>query len=226
MTNNNISFELFTNSNKSTYEPFTSTMNYNDNKPRCGYGIPWTTKEYQNQHCNGSMNIMPSGDIKISGFVNDKSVNKVMFWAASPPTYGTSFSGSGLPYPNPLVAFDRTPNRGSVNVIEGSFSFTIKYPNAYYIGLGSLYIPPHVNIKLCNSKNSENDTKITLQIDEGIPYRTLTYQAPPTEKPRISPLFYSEPWHGARTQEAILRSAGYPETNTTPKNHWGLKPPK
>ena len=224
-----MSNELFTNCNKSTYETFTGSMNNNLDvtKPRCGHGLPWNKKDYQNEFCQGTMNVMPSGDITVSGIVNNINVNKIMFWAAAPPTYGTSFSGSGLPYPDPLVAFDRTPNRGSVAVTNGRFSFTIKYPNAYYIGLGTLYVPPHVNVKLCQAgipENSEANKKVTIQVDEGIPFRTLTYPAPPSEKPRVSPLFYCEPWHGARTQEAILRSASYPDVNKTPANFWGMKP--
>jgi len=220
---------LMKNQNTSTYESFVSSVNINLDvtKPRCGNGLPWNKKEYTTEMCSGNMSLMPNGDIKVSGVVNNINVNKVLFWAAAPPTYGTSFSGSGLPYPDPLVAFDRTPNRGSVPVNGGQFSFTIKYPNAYYIGLGTLYVPPHVNIKLCQSgipESSEQNKKFTIQVDDGIPFRTLTYPAPPSEKPRVSPLFYCEPWHGARTQEAILRSAGYPEVNKTPANFWGLKP--
>ena len=28
----------------------------------------------------------------------------IMFWASAPPTYSTSYSGSGLPYPNPEIS--------------------------------------------------------------------------------------------------------------------------
>jgi hypothetical protein len=216
---------------KNSFETFiSSNSNHMDlTKPRCNNGLPWNNKSFTNSLCQGNMNIMPNGDIKISGVVNDMNVNKIMFWASAPPTYGTSFSGSGMPYPDPLTAFDRTPNRGSVNVVNREFSFTVKYPNAYYIGLGTLYVPPHVNIKFCQvgiPENSEFNKKVSIQVDEGIPYRTLTYPAPPSKKPRVSPLFYCEPWHGARTQEEILRGAGYPEVNKTPDNFWGTKPPR
>lgn len=213
------------------FESFISSVksNLDITKPRCNNVLPWDNKNFNNELCQGNMKLMPNGDITISGNVNDININKILFWAAAPPTYGTSFSGSGLPYPDPLVAFDRTPNRGSIPVNNGVFSFNIKYPNAYYIGLGTLYVPPHVNIKFCNNgipETSPSNKKISIQVDEGIPFRTLTYPAPPSKKPRISPLFYCEPWHGVRTQEEILRSAGYPETNKTPDNFWGLKPPK
>ena len=195
---------------------------------RCGAGLPWSRKDWQDATCAGEM-VNDNGDVIVRGNVTLPNIEKVMFWAAAPPTYGTSFSGSGHPYPNPIVAFDRTPNRGVAKVENGRFEFRMKYPNSYYVGLGSLYIPPHVNLKLCLAGKPENDTAnktTTVVIDEGIPFRTLTYPAPPSEKPRVSPMFYCEPWHGARTQEQILRSAGYPATNKTPKNFWGMKPPR
>ena len=105
----------------------------------------------------------------------------------------------------------------------------MKHPNSYYVGLGSLHIPPHVNLKLSLGGKPENDPNnktATVVIDDGIPFRTLTYPAPPSKKPRTSPMFYCEPWHGARTQESILRSAGYPATNKMPDNFWGMKPPR
>ena len=196
-------------------------------KPRCGAGLPWNTKDFASDGCNGLLTNTANGDIMVSGTVTDSSVKQVMFWAASPPTHGTSFSGSGLPYPNPVVAFDRTPNKGMVAVQAGRFEFRIKYPNAYYIGLGSLYIPPHVNLKMLRDGVDPSEVKpINVIIDEGIPFRTLTYPAPPSKKPRINAMFYCEPVKCARSQEAILRASGYPEVNKMPDNFWGMKPPR
>jgi hypothetical protein len=201
----------------------------NDNtQDRCGSGLPWNRKDWKDETCAGEF-INDNGDIIVRGQVNNLDVEKIMYWAAAPPTYGTSFSGSGHPYPNPIVAFDRTPNRGVAKIQNGSFEFRMKYPNSYYVGLGSLYIPPHVNFKLCLNGKDENDPgnkTSTIVIDDGIPFRTLTYPAPPSKKPRVSPMFYCEPWHGARTQEQILRQSGYPSTNKTPDNFWGTKPPR
>ena len=199
-------------------------------QPRCNNGLPWDLKTFQNVFCDGEMhNDKLSGDIIIRGQVKEQNVDRVLFWAAAPPTYGTSYYGSGLPYPDALVAYDRTPNRGSVNVVNGQFELRIKYPNAYYTGLGTLYIPPHVNMKLCLAGKSNNDLqnkKVTVFVDDGIPFRTLTYPAPPSKKPRNSPMFYCEPTHGVRTQEKILRDSAYPSKNITPDNFWGKKPPR
>ena len=174
--------------------------------------------------CQGAITYQGgNGDLIINGKMKNGAVNgNLYFWAAAPPTTGISFSGSGMPYPNPLVAYDRTPNKGVVQVMNGEFTINLKYPNAYYIGLGSLYIPPHVNFKMCSPGN--DDQYFSVQIDDGIPFRMLTYPAPPSNKPRTSPMFYSEPEHGARTQEAILRASAYPATNTMPSNFWGDRP--
>jgi len=183
----------------------------------------WKQILFNKDMCQGTIVYSGTGDLIVNGQLKTLA-SKLYFWAASPPTYGTSFSGSGMPYPNPEVAYDRTPNKGVVTVSNGKFSINMKYPNAYYTGLGSLYIPPHVNFKIC--EDGQNDKYFSVQIDDGIPFRMLTYPAPPTKKPRISPLFYSEPEKGARSQEAILRASAYPDTNTMPDNFWGDRPPR
>lgn len=175
--------------------------------------------------CDGMLSNNGNGDLVVNGQLKTNILNaSVYYWAASPPTYGLSASGSGMPYPSPEVAYDRTPNKGVVNVVNNKFNFSIKYPNAYYIGLGSLYIPPHINFKI--SAQGMPDSYFSVQVDDGIPFRMLTYPAPPTNKPRISPLFYCEPEKGARTQESILRSSAYPNSHNMPDNFWGDRPPR
>jgi hypothetical protein len=185
----------------------------------------WQKKLFNHELCSGTLSYHGSGDLIIKGQLKDSMMScKLFFWAAAPPTLGISFSGSGMPYPDASVAYDRTPNRGIVDVKNGQFTIHMKYPNAYYIGLGSLYVPPHVNFKLC--QEGQADSYMSIQIDDGIPFRTLTYPAPPSKKPRTSPLFYHEPEYGARSQEDILRVSAYPATNTTPDNFWGKRPPR
>jgi hypothetical protein len=175
--------------------------------------------------CTGAITYTGTGDLIVKGTLKTSlPTAQLYFWAAAPATKGISFSGSGMPYSDPAMAYDRTPNKGIVNIVNGQFEFSIKHPNAYYIGLGSLYIPPHINFKLCVPGMS--DSYFSVQIDDGIPYRMLTYPAPPGKKPRVSPLFYCEPEQGARSQEAILRASAYPSTNTMPDNFWGTRPPR
>ena len=60
-----------------------------------------------------------------------------------------------------------------------------------------------------NNSNGADDLYHTIQIDEGIPFRTLTYPSPPSKAPRTSPLFYHCGNEGlpVRTQEQILRDS-------------------
>lgn len=189
--------------------------------------MSWMQKSFINDMCEGKMVNEGHGSIVVRGIVkNTKTANpSVVYWAAAPPTRGTSFSGSGLPFPNPEVAYDRTPNSGVVKANnDGSFEFRIQYPNSYYVGLGSLYINPHVHIKICEEGSDEK--YFSVKIDEGIPFRTLTHPAPPSKNPRSGPHFYHIEEEEVRSQEQILRDSAYPEINEMPDNFWGRRPPR
>ena len=184
----------------------------------------WRRLFFNKSACEGVSLNEGSGDVVVNGNVKGSSDALVVYWAANPPTYSTSFSGSGLPYPNPEIAYNRTSNAGAVRAVNGRFQFRLKQPSAYYVGLGTLYVPPHVNVKIC--EEGQEDIYQTIELGEGVPFRTLTYPAPPSEQPRISPMFYKTPEQVVRTQEQILRDSGYPSSNTMPTNFWGLKPPR
>lgn len=187
--------------------------------------LTWQEKDFNNDIVSGKMTVV-NDMIKVTGRVKSLGYTKMMFWAAESPEVKLSFSGYGLPYANPDMAYENTTNSGIVELDNlGNFEFLLKYPNAYYVGLGSLYIPPHVNLKLFS--NNEPDNKvISLKIDEGIPFRTLTYPSPPSKNPRQDPMFYMSYWQGARTQEEILKAKAYPDQNMMPDNFWGTAPPQ
>lgn len=207
----------------------------------------WRNKYFERLDCKGIAINEGEGDILVTGEVNNDIPNPiVIYWAPNPPTYSTSFTGSSLPYYDSIQAYDRTPNVGSVKCINNKFQFRIKYPNAYYVGLGTLYVPPHLHFKICTDKNIKDDllnlnvsdlkkelddkknlNYHTIKIDDGVPFRTLTHPAPPTEAKRNSPMFYycSKEQLPVRGQEQVLRDSGYPEENKMPSNFWGLKPP-
>ena len=181
----------------------------------------WRRQLFNFSMCHGAVENKTDGDVSVKGTAEPNKL--VMYWAASPIHTNYSFSGRGLPYPNPEQAFDRSPNVGAVKSDSaGNFEFKIKMPSAYYVGLGTLYIPPQVHIKVCGGKNQ--DSYETIKLNDGIPYRTLTSPAPPGKNPRDSPLFYASKLP-VRGQEAILRSAGYNPAASVPDNFWGLKPP-
>lgn len=184
----------------------------------------WRNKFFNFKMCNGAVEQrVEDGNIVVTGQLRPEMMpnSMVMFWAANPAHRNGSFSGSGLPYANPEMAFDRSINVGAVKANNGSFRFSLQYPSAYYAGLGSLYIQPQVHIKVCEPGNKKYDTVV---LGEGVPFRSLTYPAPPSNRPRTSPLFYASNLP-VRGQESILRSAGYPRNHYVPDNFWGLKPP-
>lgn len=138
--------------------------------------------------------------------------------AAAPADRHSTFTGSGLPFPNAKQAFEDTPNRGSVKTDKfGHFSITLKSPNAYYIGLGSTYVPPTLYVSWITIHNESKHESFL--ISKGIPFRKLTY---PWQRTDAS--FYGSIRHlPVRSQEQILRDSAYP--NEEPENFWGLKPP-
>ena len=225
----------------------------------------WRTKYFEKIDCKGIAINNGEGEILVQGEVKSKTPNPVIvYWAPNPPTYSSSFSGSALPFHDSIQAYYKTPNVGATQCNNRKFEFRIQYPNSYYIGLGSLYVPPHVHFKICEeshwkggtggvrfmipgpnnsntapgeSNNEDINNKVqdvinsnefhTIQIDEGIPFRTLTYPSPPSKNPRTSPMFYhcGKNKLPIRGQEQVLRDSGFPEVNKMPNNFWGLKPP-
>ena len=176
--------------------------------------------------CENVVEDKGSGEYVISGETSAPDGAMVLFWAPNPPNYNTGFSGSGLPFPNPDIAFDNTPNKGAVKVINKKFQFNIRYPSSFYVGLGSYYVEPHIYYKVCDSTGKESKI-YSIKIGEGIPYRTLTYPPPPSSAPRKGPEFYNgRDLLPVRTQEQILRDSAYPEKNVLPRNYWGLSIPQ
>ena len=149
---------------------------------------------------------------------------RVEYLAASPPESRSGFSGSGLPFASPRQAFDHTPNRGTV-VTSGrdqrTATIVLKYPNAYYVGLGTVYVPPVLFLSYVSNGARKREA---IRLGDGVPFRTLTYPAFNT-RPRSSCMFYDVGQLPVRTQEEILRASAYPDKNVMPPNFWGAKPP-
>lgn len=164
-------------------------------------------------------------NIQVNGMIHDIIDNKtVEFIAATPADRRSSFSGSGLPFPNAYIAFQNTPNQGTVYVNNDNyFSINILKPGSYYTSLGTSLVPPTVYI----SYTSNGKKKYTsIKVDDTIPFRTLTYQNTESKVSRTGPLFYDNKDLPVRTQEMILMSSAYPCGNGyVPNNFWGLKPP-
>jgi hypothetical protein len=188
----------------------------------------WRSVYFEKIDCKGVAVNGGNGDVLVQGEAKSNTPNPtIVFWAPNPPTWSQSYSGSGLPYHDSIQAYEKSPNVGAVKAINRKFEFRIKFPNAYYVGLGSLYVPPVVHFKVCE-EGSDGKEYHTIDLGKGIPYRTLTYPAPPSKRPRDSPMFYycSKTKLPVRTQEQVLRDSGYPDDNKMHDDFWGLRPPR
>ena len=75
----------------------------------------WRKTYFNKYSCKGVVLDNGFGDLVVKGSVDSENANPtIIFWAANPPTYNTSYSGSGLPFHDPIQAHDRTPNKGAV----------------------------------------------------------------------------------------------------------------
>ena len=187
----------------------------------------WRSIYFEKIDCKGVAVNGGSGDVVVQGEVKSATPDPtIVFWAPNPPTWSQSYSGSGLPFHDSIQAYQKSPNVGAVKAVNRKFEFRIKFPNSYYVGLGSLYVPPVVHFKICE-EGSDTKKYHTIELGNGIPYRTLTYPSPPSNRPRDSPMFYycNKNQLPVRTQEQVLRDSGYPEDNKMHDNFWGLKPP-
>lgn len=162
------------------------------------------------------------GDLKL---LSNRTKLYVKYWASNSPTFSSNFSGSGLPYPNEIIAFENTKNIGSSELLNGSFSISLRYPNSYYKNMGATYVHPEVQIQVFDRNTEKNVSEIQhVNLGEGIPFRTLTY--PYQRDWNEGPLFYkNNKMPSIRSQEQILKDSAYPNTNQMPKNFWGKKPP-
>ena len=180
---------------------------------------------FSKNNCKGTVVDSGKGTFLVKGTINTTAVNPtVLYWAAAPPNYRTSFSGSGMPFPNPEVAYENTPNVGAVQAPGGAFEFRLNYPNSYYTHLGSVYKSPRVHIKACGDGK---EVVKTILLGTGIPYRLLTFPPPPCDTPPYGPMFYKKIYKGPiRSQEQILLDSQYPQKNVWAPGFWGLKPPQ
>ena len=166
------------------------------------------------------------GEYTVKGFDEDiRNDDTIIFWAANPATYNGSYSGSGLPFPNPEIAYQNSINKGSAKAVGGYYEFKIRYPNAYYVGLGSTYVEPCVHIKIIH-KSGEDKLK-TIKLGNSIPFRSLIHPNGQRNIPsRDNNGFYNNfKKSSGRTQEQILRDSQYPENNAMPPNFWGKSIP-
>ena len=181
------------------------------------YGLFGLTT-YQNQ--NG--NLVIHGKVKNNLF---KLINKMKirlkYWAANPAGISSSFSGSGLPFPNEEVAFENTPNQGMIEIYDVNFSLNIHTPNSYYKNLGKDFVKPVLNLMFVDGNNNSIGGIYKIPLAGFYPYRTLS-----TPNQINNVMAYYNPTLPMRTQEQILLDSRYPSKTLKEYSHfWGTRPP-
>ena len=132
----------------------------------------WNSRLFDSVSCSGQVLSEGQGDFLVRGTVKQANPNGIVkFFASSPPDHRTSYAGSGLPFANPEMAYESTPNKGAVRASNGDFQFKVVYPNAFYVDQGKTLLPPHVLIKVCDEHHEETQAIV---LGDKIPHRTLT----------------------------------------------------
>ena len=160
-----------------------------------------------------------TGRVTVKGRMIQAAVGpQTIHWkAAAPTTRGIGFAGSGQPSPNKEMAFENTPNQGTIQSADGSFSIELKgIPAGYFSGLGSIYVPPLVEFVTVAGRSQR---KATLWInDTAAPYRWIS-GSPATLRPEVADpestgrsmyYFGREQMPLFENQEAQLRAKAYP----------------
>lgn len=132
----------------------------------------WNSLGVADEACFSTKETVHKPNYLLKGLVPPgASANTIVnFWAASPPDRMTTFAGSGLPFANPEMAFENTPNRGAVRAVAGAFEIRLQFPNSFYVNMGKTLLPPHVLLRFCEPRSEIK----AVVIGEPIPNRSLT----------------------------------------------------
>ena len=115
-----------------------------------------------------------------------------------------------------------TPNKFMVNLNnENKFQFNMLMPNTFYDNLGNDIIVPHVTMSY--KKNGAMVEQI-IRLDNGIPFRSLTYSDSRTLV--RNPDNYYKSSLPIRSQEQIFKDSHFNANKINNTNlFWGFKPP-
>lgn len=159
---------------------------------------------FDNKHV--TLDAQVRGDrVFLNGVVNNPSAFHTMeLWAAAPAVRNSSYSGSGLPYGNPDMAFENTPNYYVVPA-NGQINSIFALPNSYYEWDGRTKIPSAVTVVLVPKRSQAETIEVRIAISDPLPLRTLTHRP---ERGR-GPSFYAdkeEIFGVPPNQEYVLRN--------------------
>ena len=181
------------------------------------------TLQFSNECSRGSIT-SNKFDITVTGDFTDITDDRLIhFLAPNPPDYKQSFSGSGLPFSSREQAFMNTPNKITIKLDkDNKFKFNMLMPNTFYDNLGNEVVVPHI---IMSYKKNGLITEKIIKLNNGIPFRTLTYSDSRTLS--RNPNNYYNSSLPIRSQEQILNDSHFNANKINDRNlFWGFKPPK
>jgi hypothetical protein len=130
------------------------------------------------------LNVTEENDLLlIEGRVLNPSKYKQMeLCAANPIDRMMNYSGSGLPFPNPFIAFEDTPNYLRISK-SGEIRTIFQKPNSYYGFEKQQKINPSIFVVL--SQKNADPLYVHFQMEDSLPLKTVYYR-----KERTGPDFY------------------------------------
>lgn len=160
--------------------------------------------DFDNEYSNSRVSLSSNRLLQLVGQLKHTSrIQRAELVAANPIMRGYSYSGSGLPFPNPVVAFEGTPNWFSIDVNSGRFVATFSYPNSYYTMDATKRIPPSLFL-VVQVKDRAEPLQLRMELPDELQLKTLTHRAE-----RTGPEFYARrELIGVRSQEEIFRMLG------------------
>ena len=91
--------------------------------------------------------------LNIAGSIRNNALySNIILTAPNPIDRMTNYSGSGLPFPNYEIAFEKTPNIHNIDS-SGVFNVPFKYPNSFYMPDGLNKIKPSIFFIFTSNEN-------------------------------------------------------------------------
>ena len=91
--------------------------------------------------------------LNIAGSIRNNALySNIILTAPNPIDRMTNYSGSGLPFPNYEIAFEKTPNIHKIDS-SGLFNVSFKYPNSFYMPDGLNKIKPSIFFVFTSNEN-------------------------------------------------------------------------
>lgn len=143
--------------------------------------------------------------VRVAGNVRvPSSFDKMIVMAPNSIDRTISYTGSGLPFPCPNMAFENTPNYAIISE-SGGFDVTFSYPNSYYTSDTLHRVPPSVFFTL--EKDGQESINVRIDLEDELPLKTLTHR-PGRSDPDFA--FYNrERIIPPQSAEGVMRSLAY-----------------